>query len=98
MSHVNDAITHFAILAAMALFLCAQTLPRLNYPPAPKTDQVDDYHGTKIADPYRSLEDADAVSTQKWVEQENELTFAWLGKVPGREAIRTQLTSLWNYE
>jgi prolyl oligopeptidase len=91
-------VTCVLTFLACALFLCAQTLPRLNYPPAPKSDQVDDYHGVKIADPYRSLENADAPSTQKWIEQENELTFSWLAKVPNREAIRTQLTSLWNYE
>jgi len=59
---------------------------------------VDDYNGTKIADPYRSLEDADAPSTRKWVEEENRLTFSWLARQPGREAIKTQLTALWNYE
>ena len=59
---------------------------------------MDDYNGTKIADPYRSLEDADAPSTRKWVEEENRLTFSWLARQPGREAIKTQLTALWNYE
>jgi prolyl oligopeptidase len=78
--------------------LCAQPMQRLPYPPPPRTGQTDDYHGTKIADPYRTLENADAPSTLKWVEQENELTHAWLGKFPGREKIRTQLTGLWNYE
>jgi prolyl oligopeptidase len=44
------------------------------------------------------LEKADAASTQEWVEQENKLTFSYLGKLPGREAIKKQLTGLWNYE
>ncbi len=73
-------------------------MQRLAYPPAPSTGQIDDYHGTKIADPYRTLENADAPSTVKWVDQENALTFSWLSKFPGREKIRTQLTGLWNYE
>src|SRR5580658_8387781 len=85
----------FLLIGCAASLLCAQRLP---YPQAPTTGQIDDYHGTKIADPYRTLENADAPSTLKWVEQENALTFSWLAKVPGREKIRTQLTNLWNYE
>ncbi len=86
------------LLASVALFLGAGTVAKLNYPLAPKGDQVDDYHGVKIADPYRGLENADAASTEKFVEQENELTFSYLAKLPGREAIKKQLTDLWNYE
>ena len=78
--------------------LCAQTSVKLNYPPAPRSAQVDDYHGTKIADPYRGLENADAPPTQKWVEQENQLTFSYLAKLPGHDAIRKRLTELWNFE
>ena len=83
-----------AILSAVGL--CAQV--RLTYPTPPKSDQTDDLHGTKVPDPYRTLENADAASTQNFVEQENQLTFAWLAKIPGRDAIKTRLTALWDYE
>ncbi|HEX8925983.1 MAG TPA: hypothetical protein VF786_09340, partial [Terriglobales bacterium] len=46
---------------------------RFQYPEARKTAQVDDYHGTKVADPYRWLEDADSAETRAWVEAENKL-------------------------
>src|ERR1700726_462423 len=85
----------FLLIGGATSLLCAQ---RLSYPPAPRTDQIDDYHGTKIADPYRTLENADAPASLKWVKQENELTFEWLAKAPGREKIRTQLSGLWNFE
>ncbi len=81
-----------------AALLLALTMASLKYPPAPKGDQVDDYHGTKIADAYRGLEDADAASTQKWVAEENALTFGYLAKLPGRDAIKKRLTELWDYE
>ena len=93
MSHMPQTLLFTTVLATA---LSGQV--RLTYPAAPKTDQTDDLHGTKVADPYRSLENADAPATQKFVEQENELTFAWLSKIPGRDAIKTRLTSLWNYE
>ena len=86
------------LLAGVALLWGAENAPKLNYPVAPKGNQVDDYHGVKIADPYRSLENADAPSTEKFVAQENELTFGYLAKLPGRDAIKKQLTELWNYE
>jgi prolyl oligopeptidase len=85
-------------LASAALVLGAGVVTKLNYPVAPKGDQVDDYHGSKIADPYRGLENADAASTEKFVEQENELTFGYLAKLPGRDTIKKQLTDLWDYE
>jgi prolyl oligopeptidase len=84
------------LFACVVLFLGANN--KLNYPVAPKSDQVDDYHGANIADPYRGLENADAPATEKWVAQENELTFSYLAKLPGRETIKKQLTELWNYE
>ena len=68
------------------------------YPVARKADQVDDYHGVKVADPYRWLEDLDSEETRKWVEAENNLTFAFLNAIPQRAAIRERLTKLWNYE
>jgi prolyl oligopeptidase len=90
--------TFLPLLAVVALFLGADSPAKLNYPVAPKGNQVDDYHGVKIADPYRSLENADAPSTEKFVREENELTFGYLAKLPGRETIKDQLTKLWNYE
>ena len=86
------------LASAAAVIVCAATMPNLKYPAPPKSDQVDDYHGVRIADPYRSLEDADAPSTKQFVERENTLTYSWLAKQPGREAIKKQLTALWDYE
>ncbi|HEY0763884.1 MAG TPA: prolyl oligopeptidase family serine peptidase [Pyrinomonadaceae bacterium] len=69
-----------------------------NYPPARKSDQVDDYHGTKVADPYRWLEDLDSEETRNWVEAENKLSFGFLASIPARNTIKERLTKLWNYE
>lgn len=68
------------------------------YPMTRKGDQVDDYHGVKVADPYRWLEDLDSEETRQWVEAENKLTFAFLDAIPQRAAIRERLTKLWNFE
>lgn len=66
------------------------------YPPAPTSDQFDDYHGTRVADPYRPLEDPESPETLAWVDAENEITEKFLA-TPERERIRERLTRLWNY-
>jgi len=71
---------------------------RLNYPVARRENVVDDYHGVKVADPYRWMEDLDSPELKAWIEAENKLTFAWLAGIPARESIKKRLTALWNHE
>ncbi len=71
---------------------------RLSYPVTATVDQVDDYHGTPVADPYRWLEDPDSEATRAWIEAQNQVTFGYLEQIPAREPIRQRLTQLWNYE
>jgi prolyl oligopeptidase len=89
----------FLVFVLASTFLAAQTdgAP-LAYPKAKTVDQVDDYHGVKVADPYRWLEDTDSAETHDWVEAENKVTFSYLDQIPYRGAIRERLTKLWNYE
>lgn len=75
----------------------APAADRLTYPETRRVDQTDDYHGTRVADPYRWLEDADAPETAQWVEAQNRVTFDYLGSIPERERIKERLTELWNY-
>ena len=89
----------FAIVCVIAIPAAGQTAASpLVYPKAKTVDQVDDYHGTKVADPYRLLEDTDSADTHDWVEAENKLTFSYLDQIPYRSAIRDRLLKLWNYE
>jgi prolyl oligopeptidase len=69
----------------------------LDYPDTKTGDVVDDYHGTEVTDPYRWLEDQYADEVAEWVEAENEVTFAYLEKLPMREAFEERLTELWDY-
>lgn len=70
----------------------------LTYPTTHQADQVDDYHGTKVADPYRWLEDPDSDETKAWVEAQNKVTFGYLEDIPQRESLKQRITKLWNYE
>lgn len=73
---------------------------KLVYPKTRTVEQVDDFHGTAVADPYRWLEND--VRTDKevadWVSAQNKVTFSYLESIPQRETIRERMTELWNYE
>jgi prolyl oligopeptidase len=76
--------------------LCAAD--RLQYPKTKTVDHLDELHGAKIPDPYRWLEDANSADTKAWVEAQNAVTMPYLASLPGRDAIKSRLTKLWNYE
>ncbi|NOT60472.1 MAG: S9 family peptidase [Acidobacteria bacterium] len=71
---------------------------KFDYPKAERGTQVDDYHGTKVADPYRWLENPDSPESRAWIEAQNRLTFGLLEQIPERAHIKERLTKLWNYE
>lgn len=75
----------------------ASTAP-LAYPQVARGAVVDDYHGTKVADPYRWLEQADAEATRNFVTAQNALAKPWLESLPQRAWIQKRLTELWNFE
>ncbi|WP_257309264.1 prolyl oligopeptidase family serine peptidase [Geothrix fuzhouensis] len=81
---------------AITTALSAQT--PLTYPPTRKADVVDDFFGTKVADPYRWLEDDNSAETKAWVEAQNKVTFAYLEQIPERSKIRERITRLWDFE
>jgi prolyl oligopeptidase len=68
------------------------------YPKTAKVDCADVYHGVRVEDPYRWLEDADSPETAAWVEAQNAVTFDVLNTIPARETIKNRLTQIWDYE
>ncbi|MGB6294705.1 MAG: prolyl oligopeptidase family serine peptidase [Rivularia sp. (in: cyanobacteria)] len=71
---------------------------KLNYPATRRGEQVDNYHGTEVADPYRWLENPDSTETEAWVKAQNKVTFNYLEQIPARNEIKKRLTKLWDYE
>ena len=69
----------------------------LQYPPAKKGDVVDDYHGTKVPDPYRWMEDLDSPDVAAWVAAQNELTNRYLANLPARGYFKERISVLWDY-
>src|SRR5258708_22025694 len=81
-------------LGRLAPLAAAQSL---DYPETRKVDDVDIYHGTKVAEPYRWLEDDRSEETAQWVKAENQITFSYLDKIPYRPQVMKRLEQLFNY-
>ncbi len=85
-------------LLLLAFLLTTSVLSqKLNYPPTKTVDVVDDYHGVKVADPYRWLEDFESEEVKQWVDAQNKITFDFVRSVPFYEKIKSRLTELMNY-
>ena len=87
-----------APLLTVLLILPAAGAERFVYPKPPIADQVDVYHGTRVRDPYRPLEDPDSPETRAWIDAQNALAMPYLTSIPARSAIKDRLTRIWNYE
>jgi prolyl oligopeptidase len=94
----------FLVLAIIGLSACAGNEPApttqpersYSYPEARRSDVIDDHFGTKVADPYRWLENPDSPETVAWVEAENALTKKFLeGEL--HEQLKARFTKLWNF-
>jgi prolyl oligopeptidase len=87
--------TSFGVsVLALATALAAQGL---QYPNTRTVDHVDTYHGVKVPDPYRWLEDDTSAETAAWVEAQNKVTFAYLAQIPYRAQLVTRLKTLYDY-
>ena len=93
------------IIYAIALttaFACNKKMERKEiavgtYPQTKQDSTVDNYSGTKVADPYRWLENDTATDVRDWVKSENKITHDYLNQIPFREKIKTRLTEIWNF-
>ncbi|MFT3787550.1 MAG: prolyl oligopeptidase family serine peptidase [Tepidisphaeraceae bacterium] len=73
------------------LLMLPTTAPALH-----RDDIVDDYHGTKIADPFRWLETPDSPATRAFIEQQDAITRNQLA-TPLRDELRKRLDEIVNY-
>src|SRR5256885_12454956 len=86
------------LLAPLTLVFAADPPTQFKYPAGPTSNEVDDYSGTKVGDPYRPLENPYAPESRKWIEAENKITFDFLNTIPERDGIKKRLTEVWDYE
>jgi prolyl oligopeptidase len=64
-------------------------------PPKTAVNEVKEtVQGTEIVDPYRWLEDQNSPETRAWIDAQNAYSDGILSRLPGREAIRQQVSAL----
>ncbi|WP_322406179.1 prolyl oligopeptidase family serine peptidase [Idiomarina sp. PL1-037] len=85
------------ILSACSSFEEKKEQPKGPYPETKTVAQQDDYHGTRVVDPYRWLEQ-DNQEVANWVDAQNQLSTPLLQKLPAFADIKDRMTELWNYE
>ncbi len=85
--------------SALALLLvCSLSLVAAGPPATERVGQIDDYHGVKVADPYRWLEQLDSPKTKAWVEAQRAYANSWFSAAPGRDRARERMKQLWNFD
>ena len=91
-------LTRVVLVSLFATVALATTGHPLSYPAASRDKVTADYHGVKVPDPYRWMEDIDSPATRAWVEAEGKLSRDYLDAIPGRAAIEERLRKIWNFE
>jgi prolyl oligopeptidase len=94
----NDSGTVCACLLGLTALPSMAAPDAPAYPPTQRGDVVDVYHGTRVADPYRWLEQLDSAQTKEWVKAQNQLSQPRLEALPWRPWVKQRLTELWKYE
>jgi prolyl oligopeptidase len=84
-------------LAGLPAAIAQTPPPRVQYPVTRTVEHVDDYGGTKVADPYRWLEAIDSVGVAEWVRAQNAVTMPYLAALPGRDVFKQRITALYDY-
>ena len=98
MQHTVRRLTAVVLAALVATAAALAQQQTFKYPETRTVDHVDTYHGVKVPDPYRWLEDDTSAETAAWVEAQNKVTFGYLEKIPYRKALVDRVLALNNYE
>jgi prolyl oligopeptidase len=95
----NTKMIVFCLVLGLFIFVSTGAQePPIKYPVTKKVDQVDDYFGTKVEDPYRWLEEMNSPETRQWINAQVEVTEKYLSSIEFRPRLKARFTELWNYE
>ncbi len=87
---LKPALPKLAIFAALA-FVGTALASDPTAPPTRTEVVVDTYHGTKVEDPYRWLENGSDPAVREWTARQSQRTRAYLDGLPVRARLRSRL-------
>jgi prolyl oligopeptidase len=94
----STSVSTSMMLAALLVCMATAAAQKPVYPVTRTVEQTDTYFGTKVADPFRWLEDDTTAEVAAWVRAQNDVTFAYLNRIPFRDRLRQRLETIYNYE
>lgn len=86
-----------SLITAVFLIVSCQKSIKMQYPQAKQVDSTSEYFGTIVKDPFRWMENPSDPDLKKWIEEQNNLTFSYLNKIPYRNAILERLKEIYNF-
>jgi prolyl oligopeptidase len=98
----KNSIHLIILIISLAVFLFCHKKPEspkspYQYPDVETGKVVQNYHGIKVKDPYRWMEDPKSEKLKIWISKQNKFVRAYLDSFIPRDKIVSRLTSLWNY-
>jgi prolyl oligopeptidase len=85
------------VVAPFCAAVVAGLVQTFKYPQPRKGDTVDNYFGTKVADPYRWMEDLSSPELKQWIDAQSAIAVKYLDSLPAREELKARITGLFNY-
>ncbi len=80
--------------ALLASLVCAASAIAATQPGTPKIPVSDTYHGVRVVDDYRWLENGDDPKVKAWSDAQSARARAYLDRLPGTSALRARIEHL----
>ncbi|HYF37137.1 MAG TPA: hypothetical protein VD994_17690, partial [Prosthecobacter sp.] len=80
-----------AVFALVTALFSSLLLGSTDFPPTEKRAASDEFHGIKVTEDYRWLEEAEDPAVKAWTEAQNRYTRAYLDSLPDRKEIAATL-------
>jgi prolyl oligopeptidase len=83
------------LASAITMSVTLPSAAPAKHPPTERKPISDEYHGVKVTDEYRWLEESGSPAVKAWTEAQNQYTRTFLDALPDHASIEAKLTALY---